>query len=117
MTATLAIDNFDPVATIPALLAALDEDSGRLRVNATAALLDVSDDEGGRKPLVAAVPRLAEALRDPEASVRNNAALVLGSIGPPARDALPKLRQALRDPVSRIRERAEEAIHRIEAEE
>ena len=43
------------------------------------------------------VPALIEALQDEEKGVRITAALVLGSLGPAAKDAVPALIQALED--------------------
>ena len=55
------------------------------------------------------VPSMIEALRNAEAAVRANAAVVLGACGPAAKSAVP----ALRDANPRVRELAGEALNRI----
>ncbi len=60
------------------------------------------------------VPALIEALKDKENDVRLSAAIKLGVIGEPARDALPALEGALKDRDARVREAAGKAMSRID---
>ena len=62
-----------------------------------------------------AVPRLIEALRDPDANVRRHAARTLGK-NPRAADAVPALRELLDDPEPIVREAAVEALQRAGAD-
>ena len=68
----------------------------------------------GGNPARHSIPRLIEALTDPDARVRRAAAETLGQFGPGARDALPALRAALRDEHSEVRLMASEAILSID---
>lgn len=61
----------------------------------------------------AAVPQLAQALRDPNPLVRKRAADILARIGPDARDAVPVLIQALDDPEEDVRKAAVRALGEI----
>jgi HEAT repeat protein len=63
-----------------------------------------------------AVPALAEALRDAEWSVRRQAAVALGQIGPPARGSEAALRKCERDPNTVVRKAAREALGKIKGE-
>ncbi len=58
-----------------------------------------------------AVPRLIEALHDPNLNVRRHAALTLGK-NPRAADAVPALTELLQDPEPMVREAAAEALRR-----
>jgi HEAT repeat protein len=49
-----------------------------------------------------AVPKLIEALHDPDASIRRDAATLLNSIGPPAAEAVAPLFEAIRDDDSTV---------------
>jgi HEAT repeat protein len=60
-----------------------------------------------------AVPALIEALRDGEWSIRRQAALALGKIGPPARAAESELVRCQRDSNSLIRKAAGQALAKI----
>jgi HEAT repeat protein len=59
------------------------------------------------------VPALTEALADPEWTVRRQAALALGAIGPDAKPALPALRKLEGDPHKAVRAAAQEARTKI----
>ncbi len=63
----------------------------------------------------AAVPRLAEGLRDPDPDVRVSAARGIGQVGPTAAEALPALVRALRDGEPRVRFDAAVALGRVGA--
>jgi len=52
---------------------------------------------------VAAVPPLVEALKSPDAAIRESSAYVLGTIGPRARGAAPALLEAAKDPEPDVR--------------
>ena len=60
------------------------------------------------------VPALIEALKDKENDIRLSAAIKLGVIGEPARDALPALEAALTDRDARVRQAAGKALSRID---
>src|SRR5262249_36414895 len=60
-------------------------------------------------PAAEAVPDLTEALADPDASVRADAASALAKLGPAATEALPQLKAALADLVPRVRACAAQA--------
>jgi RNA polymerase sigma factor (sigma-70 family) len=75
---------------IPALVAALRDECGLVRIEAARALWNID-----RHPT--AVPALCAALKDNDASTRYRAAEILGQIGPGAKDAVPALVEALRD--------------------
>jgi HEAT repeat protein len=62
----------------------------------------------------AAVPALAELLRDPGAGVRRSAAVALGRIGPEAAAAVPALVELLRDPAADVRLSAAAALKQID---
>jgi HEAT repeat protein len=94
-------------ATIPELLARLDDPSPRPRAAAAHALANLGP------AAEAAVPRLIQRLSDPEAPVRAGAAWALGHIGAGARPALLPLVEALRDPDANVRFRAGFSLGRI----
>ncbi|MBI3270477.1 MAG: HEAT repeat domain-containing protein [Planctomycetes bacterium] len=60
------------------------------------------------------LPRLAEALRDPEAPVRREAARALGKLGRRARGTAPALAAAVVDPDERVRAAASFALARVQ---
>ncbi|HID21250.1 MAG TPA: HEAT repeat domain-containing protein [Planctomycetaceae bacterium] len=62
-----------------------------------------------------AVPLLTQALKDPRAHVRAEAASTLGELGHDATSSLPALRQLLDDPSPDVRSAADEAIRQIES--
>ncbi len=71
---------------------------------------------GGREPAgaEAALPRLAEALRDEQEAVRAAAARALGALGPKANATTPALLAALDDPRADVRAAAALALARME---
>jgi HEAT repeats len=64
----------------------------------------------------AAVPALAAALNDPEASVRKYASIALGNIGPVAAAAVPALVAALKDSEDFVRLHASISLGKIQGE-
>jgi HEAT repeat protein len=82
------------------------EDDPHNRRLATAALAGIGPDGAE------AVPDLAEALKDPDAQVRRNAALALGNMRERAEEAVPALVKLLdpRDPADDVRRYAMEAL-------
>jgi hypothetical protein len=61
------------------------------------------------------VPVLLWALKDESPLVRHSAIILLGRIGPPAREAIPELRKAMYDSDSGVRNAATRAIKAIES--
>lgn len=61
----------------------------------------------------AAIPALIDALKDPNAEVRDRAAQALARMGPPARQAVPQLIAALQDPDWKVRRSAARALGQI----
>jgi hypothetical protein len=61
-----------------------------------------------------AVPELIKALQDESGDVREEAADILGHIGPDAREAVPALCKALSDPLQNVRSTAAHALKRID---
>ena len=60
------------------------------------------------------VPAVREALRDENAYVRHDAAMVLGKFGPDAREAVPALTLALKDKDQSVRKAAGSALKKID---
>jgi HEAT repeat protein len=102
--AAQALAGFDRRA-VPILTGALADKEYRVRASAAEALV--------KMPPGDVVPGMVDALKSAEASVRANAAVVLGAFGPAARPAVPALARALKDPSARVRELAAEALTRI----
>jgi HEAT repeat protein len=67
--------------------------------------------EGGLGP--AAVPALAEALKNQNADIRQSAAFALGEIGSAAADAVPALVEALKDQYIDVRQSAADALESL----
>jgi hypothetical protein len=63
-----------------------------------------------------AIPVLIELLKDENSVVRQEAILILGRIGKPAKDALPALQKALDDPDDQVRARAITVIQQLQLE-
>jgi len=61
-----------------------------------------------------AIPLLITALRHTDATTRRTAAIILGKIGPDAKEALPALRVLLLDDDQPVRDAAQEAITKID---
>jgi len=66
----------------------LNDKDPRMRRNVTAALVRIG---------LPAVPHLIKVLSEGDSIMRRNAAVILGSIGPKAKDAIPALERGLRD--------------------
>ncbi len=98
----------DRPATVPALVAALDDRDPEVRAAAAWALGALG---GAAEP---AVPGLAGSLRDEQEAVRTAAAQALGALGPRARSAAPALFAALDDPRAGVRAAAAQALARVE---
>jgi HEAT repeat protein len=90
---------------VPVLTTALGDKEYRVRASAAEALV--------KMPPRHVVPGMIVALRNVDAGVRANAAVVLGAFGPAANPAVPALAGALEDPNLRVRELAGEALNRI----
>ena len=97
-------------AAVPALIEALRDENRRVGVSAHYALFRiVSHPE--------AIPNLIEALRQGTHLVREDAARVLGNIGPDAKAAVSALAEAQKDEVADVRWSAAEALKKIQAPE
>lgn len=98
----------DILATLPALIAALDDSDPNVRWGA-------ASDIGYIGPAAsAALPKLVVLLSDSSEGVRNNACFAIGNIGPVAKSALPALRESLSDRSLDVRRTAQSAIDDIE---
>ncbi len=104
--AAVLLGRMGPAAkeAVPALVAALKDEAVASR--AAIALTQIG---------AAAVPALGKALKDPDQSVRLQAARVLGNLGPAAREALPDLVDALSGANGPVRALAARAVGRIGA--
>ena len=81
----------EAAGAVPALIAALKDESSIIRTHAARALERIG--YGAHE----AVPALREALRDEDADVRVWSTLALGKIGPAANPAIPELIEILKD--------------------
>lgn len=89
------------------LMRASRDTSGAVREAAIRALGVVDHPE-------AALPRLREALRDPNSEVRSASLLVIRRMKPPPRDLLPDVRPLLEDPAEEVRWQAKMAVQALE---
>jgi HEAT repeat protein len=89
---------------IDALIEALDDPDGEVRLNVATALANIGE---------TAVPNLIDALAFEKKERRIGAALALGRIGPPARAAIPKLLHTLKDADDVVRRESSYALSRI----
>jgi hypothetical protein len=92
----------------------LADPSWLARAQATRRLRDIATGSVRPERAAAAVPALIEALKDPDSTVRNSAAMTLGAIGALAREAIPALELAANDEKRGMKMMAEEAITRIQ---
>lgn len=104
--AVAALGNIGPEA-IPALRAALSAPAAMTRREALNGVLRVSARAGGGS-IDSLADVLADAVGDPDAAVRRDAATVLGRVSAPL--AVAPLRQALSDPEPLVRQEAAEAL-------
>lgn len=98
-------------AAVPALIDALKDQEEWDYNTAAQALVDINTPEA-RKALEDYY-RLFEALKDPDESIRNQAAQDLGYIGPEAKTAVQALIEALKDDDEMVRYYAAEALENI----
>jgi HEAT repeat protein len=101
----------DAKALLPALSAILEDEEAPTRVTAAFAVWKV-----GQKADKATAACVACLKASPCATFRAQAALVLGEIGPDAKDAVPALRDALKDRNRGVRVAAAEALRKVDAE-
>lgn len=116
-----AVDTIDTIglparkALLPlAEVAANPNSTVKMRDGAIAAMLKMHGLDLYRTEPVKAVPELLELLAERNATVRWSAALTLGAIGPPAKDAIPALTKALKDPSTSVSQTAQYALRRIQ---
>lgn len=88
----------------------LGDERSRVRIGAVALVETLKGEDGGY--IASAIPGVAEKLKDPNATIRGDAAYLLGIIG--HRDALPFLKEMLNDNHHLVRESVIEAIEEIE---
>jgi hypothetical protein len=89
---------------VPALLEALADTDGDVRMLAAATLLKIGPE---------AVPPLTEALKSKDRDTRANAAYLLGQLGDFAGSAVPALTKGLKDENTDVRRRVAYALHNI----
>jgi HEAT repeat protein len=88
----------------------LGDERSRVRIGAVALVETLKEDDPAH--VASAIPGVAERLNDPNATIRGDAAYLLGIIG--HRDALPFLKKSLNDDHAMVREAVNEAIEEIE---
>lgn len=98
------LEGINPDATIPDLIALLEDPEWKIRKNAAIALITWGPEA---EP---AIPVLIRALGDEEWQVRKPAAQALAAIGPAAQPAVPALIKALNDEEWHVRKPAAQAL-------
>lgn len=88
----------------------LGDERSRVRIGAVALIETLKEEDA--EHVASAIPGVAERLKDPNATIRGDAAYLLGIIG--HRDALPFLRETLNDDHDLVKESVSEAIEEIE---
>jgi HEAT repeat protein len=89
----------------------LGDERSRVRIGAVALVETLKEEDA--EHIASAIPGVAEKLKDPNATIRGDAAYLLGIIG--HRDALPFLKEMLNDDHDLVRESVSEAIEEIES--
>ena len=88
----------------------LGDERSRVRIGAVALIETLKDEDP--EHVASAIPGVARKLKDPNATIRGDAAYLLGIIGHP--DALPFLKETLNDDHELVKESVIEAIEEIE---
>jgi HEAT repeat protein len=88
----------------------LGDERSRVRIGAVALIETLQEEDA--EHVASAIPGVAERLKDPNATIRGDAAYLLGIIG--HRDALPFLKETLSDDHELVQESVKEAIEEIE---
>jgi len=88
----------------------LGDERSRVRIGAVALVETLKKED--LEHVASAIPSIAERLKDPNATIRGDAAYLLGIIG--HRDALPFLKEMLNDDHELVKESVNEAIEEIE---
>jgi len=88
----------------------LGDERSRVRIGAVALIETLKEEDP--EHVASAIPGVAERLKDPNVTIRGDAAYLLGIIG--HRDALPFLKERLNDDHELVRESVVEAIEEIE---
>jgi len=88
----------------------LGDERSRVRIGAVALIETLKEED--EEHVASAIPGVAERLKDPNATIRGDAAYLLGIIG--HRDALPFLKEILNDEHELVKESVIEAIEEIE---
>lgn len=89
----------------------LGDERSRVRIGAVALVETLKEEDVDQ--IASAIPGVAARLEDPNATIRGDAAYMLGIIG--HRDALPFLKKRLNDDHKMVRESVHEAIEEIES--
>jgi HEAT repeat protein/Tfp pilus assembly protein PilF len=108
----LAKPSAELLAAIPALVEALRDPEAGVRKHCVSVLVNLSF-WAERMDMDAGVPALVEMLKEADDFMRREAAMVLGKVGPGARDAVPALTQALDDRAEKVRSAAAYALGEI----
>lgn len=87
----------------------LGDERGRVRLGVVALVETLKKEDFGH--ILKTIPRIAVHLKNPNPTIRGDAAYLLGIIG--HRDALPFLRDALDDENALVREAVKEALEEI----
>ncbi len=109
---SLVENNPEQVDALGLIIRLLDENDAETRRLAARVMYQFGEEEAGR-----IVPVLIMALDDPEPTVRKEAALSLGILGPSAKDAVDPLTRLLDDENRDVRESAVTALMRLWAPE
>ena len=88
----------------------LGDERSRVRIGAVALIETLKEEDA--EHVVSAIPGVAERLKDANATIRGDAAYMLGIIG--HRDALPFLKETRNDDHELVKESVNEAIEEIE---
>jgi HEAT repeat protein len=99
----------EPVVLLD-LLAELKNGDSKIRAAVAEVVLLAAHDQGADPRMLAAVPCLIEAAKDPAAEVRVSAVRAIGCLAPSDREAIPVLIEALKDPDLGVRKNAVDAL-------
>jgi HEAT repeat protein len=96
--------------SVPALIASLKDPDGGVRSAAAWAIARITGGQATQK----AIDVMIAALKDKEPRARQDAARLLGDVGPDARSAIPALNEAMEDPNDEVRKAATDALGKVQ---